>query len=94
METKLTHVLRAGDNGKFLLRQGERGWSGHRTSFAIKSEVPKFSALRDSFAARLDAAIRSNTAMLLDRLATRYDPPRTDADLLRRPGACDRGKRE
>lgn len=29
----------------------------------------------------LDAAIPSNTAMLLDRLATRYDPPRTDADL-------------
>lgn len=81
METKFTHFLRAGGNGEFLIRREANGWSGGRTSFAIKSEFPDYAALRDSFATRLDAIIQSNTAMLLQTIGAQYDPPLTATEL-------------
>jgi hypothetical protein len=64
METKFTQFLRAGGNGEFLIRRRADAWVGVRTAFSIKSEFPNYAALRDNFAARLDAVIQSNTAML------------------------------
>lgn len=68
METKFTQFLRAGGNGEFLIRRRADAWVGVRTAFSIKSEFPNYAALRDNFAARLDAVIQSNTAMLLQAL--------------------------
>jgi SPP1 gp7 family putative phage head morphogenesis protein len=81
METKFTQFLRAGGNGEFLIRRRADAWVGVRTAFSIKSEFPNYAALRDNFAARLDAVIQSNTAMLLQALGAQYDPPLTAAEL-------------
>lgn len=81
METKFTQFLRAGGNGEFLIRRRADAWVGMRTAFSIKSEFPNYAALRDNFAARLDAVIQSNTAMLLQAISAQYDPPLTAAEL-------------
>jgi hypothetical protein len=81
METKFTQFLRAGGNGEFLIRRRADAWVRVRTAFSIKSEFPNYAALRDNFAARLDAVIQSNTAMLLQAISAQYDPPLTAAEL-------------
>jgi SPP1 gp7 family putative phage head morphogenesis protein len=81
METKFTQFLRAGGNGEFLIRRRADAWVGVRTAFSIKSEFPNYAALRDNFAARLDAVIQSNTAMLLQAISAQYDPPLIAAEL-------------
>lgn len=81
METKFTQFLRAGGNGEFLIRRKADAWVGGRTALSIKSEFPNYAALRDNFAARLDAVIQSNTAMLLQAIGVQYDPPLTAAEL-------------
>jgi SPP1 gp7 family putative phage head morphogenesis protein len=81
METKFTQFLRAGGNGEFFIRRKAGTWVGARTFFSIKSEFPNYAALRDNFAARLDAVIQSNTTMLLQVIGAQYDPPLTEAEL-------------
>lgn len=81
METKFTQFLRSGGNGEFLIRRKEDALIGGRTALSIKSEFPNYAALRDNFAARLDAVIQSNTAMLLQAIGVQYDPPLTAAEL-------------
>jgi SPP1 gp7 family putative phage head morphogenesis protein len=81
METKFTQFLRAGGNGEFLIRRRADAWVGVRTAFSIKSEFPNYAALRDNFAARLDAVIQSNTSMLLQSIGAQYDPPLTASEL-------------
>lgn len=81
METKFTQFLRAGGNGEFLIRRRADAWVGVRTAFSIKSEFPNYAALRDNFAARLDAVIQSNTSMLLQAIGAQYDPPLTASEL-------------
>ena len=44
-------------------------------SLSVKSEFPNYSALRNSFAEKLDAIIRSNTAMLIQVIGPKYNPP-------------------
>ena len=65
METKFTQFLRSGGNGEFCIRRKADVWVAGRTAYAIKSEFPNYAALRDSFVAKLDAIIQTNTAMLL-----------------------------
>jgi hypothetical protein len=81
METKFTQFLRAGGNGEFLIRRRADAWVGVRTTFSIKSEFPNYAALRDSFAAKLDAVIQANTTMLLQAVGGLYNPPLTAAEL-------------
>lgn len=81
METKFTQFLRSGGSGEFFIRRKADAWVGGRTAFSIKSEFPNYTALRDSFAANLDAIIRSNSAMLLQAVGGQYDPPLTAAEL-------------
>lgn len=81
METKFTQFLRTGGSGEFFIRRKADVWVGGRTAFSIKSEFPNFTALRDSFAAKLDAVIQSNSAMLLQAISAQYDPPLTAAEL-------------
>ena len=81
METKFTQFLRSGGNGEFLIRRKADAWVGGRTALSIKSEFPNYAALRDNFAARLDAVIQSNSAMLLQAISAQYDPPLTAAEL-------------
>ena len=81
METKFTQFLRSGRNGEFCIRRKADVWVAGRTAYAIKSEFPNYAALRDSFVAKLDAIIQTNTAMLLQAIAAQYDPPLTAAEL-------------
>lgn len=81
METRFTKFLRSGGNGEFYIRRKAEVWVAGRTAYGIKSEFPNYAALRDSFVAKLDAIIQANTAMLLQAIAARYDPPLTAAEL-------------
>lgn len=81
METKFTQFLRTGGNSEFCIRRKADVWVGGRTAFSTKSEFPNYSALRDSFAAKLDAATQSNTTMLLHTVGAQYGPPLTAAEL-------------
>lgn len=81
METKFTQFLRSGGNGEFCIWRKADVWVAGRTAYAIKSEFPNYAGLRDSFVAKLDAIIQTNTAMLLQAIGAQYDPPLTAADL-------------
>ena len=81
METKFTQFLRTGGSAEFFIRRKADVWVGGRTALSIKSEFPNYAALRDNFAARLDAVIQSNSAMLLQAISAQYDPPLTAAEL-------------
>jgi SPP1 gp7 family putative phage head morphogenesis protein len=81
METKFTQFLRTGGSGEFFLRRKADAWVGGQIAFSIKSEFPNYAALRDSFAAKLDAAIQANTTMLLQAVGGLYNPPLTAAEL-------------
>ena len=81
METKFTQFLRTGGSGEFFLRRKADAWVGRRIAFSIKSEFPNYAALRDSFAAKLDAVIQANTTMLLQAVGGLYNPPLTAAEL-------------
>ena len=81
METKFTQFLRTGGSGEFFLRRKADAWVGGQIAFSIKSEFPNYAALRDSFAAKLDAVIQANTTMLLQAVGGLYNPPLTAAEL-------------
>ena len=81
METKFTQFLRTGGSAEFFIRRKADVWVGGRTALSIKSEFPNYAALRDNFAARLDAVIQSNSAMLLQAISAQYGPPLTAAEL-------------
>ena len=70
-----------GGSGEFFIRRKADVWVGGRTAFSIKSKFPNYAALRDSFAAKLDAIIQANTAMLLQVIGPQYDPPLTATEL-------------
>ena len=78
METKFTQFLRSGGNGEFLIKRKADAWVGGRTALSIKSEFPNYAALRDNFAARLDAVIQaSHRPILLKHEAQRISQPQT-----------------
>ena len=81
METKFTQFLRTGGSVEFFIRRKADVRVGGRTALSIKSEFPNYAALRDNFAARLDAVIQSNSSMLLQAISAQYDPPLTAAEL-------------
>ena len=81
MDSKLTRFLRSGGGGEIVIGRGPIRWGGGRAELSLKSGIPEAAALRASFAARLDAVIGANAAMLRDSLAGRSGPPLSAAEM-------------
>ena len=81
MDSKLPRFLRSGGGSEIVIGRGPIPWDGGRAELFLKSGIPEAAALRASFAARLDAVIGANAAMLQDRLAGRSGPPRSAAEM-------------
>ena len=90
MDSKLTRFLRSGGGSEIVIGRGPIPWDGGRAELFLKSGIPEAAALRASFAARLDAVIGANAAMLQDRLAGRSGPPRSAAEMPDVSAARDR----
>ena len=81
MESRLTRFLRSGGGGAVVIGRGATPWGKGQGALCLKSGIPAAAALRDSFAARLDAVIGANAAMLRDSLAARPGPLLSAADM-------------
>lgn len=81
MHSPFSQFLRSGGHGEAALSQTANGWCARHMFLAVKSEFPNYSTLRDSFAEKLDAIIRSNATMLIQAISAHYDPPLTSDEL-------------